>query len=109
MMNDENHLFYACQNANNQKDVGFIDSGCTNHMTRHSHVFTKIESSIKVPGRTGNGAMVKSEGKCTVSIQTKKGERQIKDVLYIPNLDQNLLSVPRMIENGYSIHFERHL
>ena len=80
MMNDENNLFYACQNANNQKDVRLIDSGCTNHMTRHFHVFTKLDSFNKVPVRMGNGAMVTSEGKATISIQTKKGQRQIKDI-----------------------------
>ena len=54
----------------------------------------------------GNGAMVTSKGKGTVFIQTKKSQRQIKDVCYVPNLDQNLLSVPQMMENGYSIHFQ---
>lgn len=54
----------------------------------------------------GNGVVVKSEGKCIVVVQTKKGTRMIKDVLYVPSLDQNLLSVPQMMENGYTIHFE---
>ena len=105
-MEDENKLFYACQNSTNQKDAWLVDSGCTNHMTKHSHIFTEIDSSIKVPVRMGNGEMVKSEGKGTITIQTKKGAKHIKDVLYVPNLDQNLLSVPQMMQNGYSIHFE---
>ena len=75
-------------------------------MTKHSHVFTKIDPSIKIPVRMGNGEMVKSEGKGIVAVKTKKGTYQINDVLYVPNLDQNLLSVPQMMQNGYSIHFE---
>lgn len=51
--------------------------------------------------------MVKSEGKGTVNVETKKGTCQITNVLYFPNLDQNLLSVPQMMRHGYSIHFER--
>ena len=54
----------------------------------------------------GNGVVVKSEGKGTVAVQTRKGTRMIRDVLYVPSLDQNLLSVPQMMENGYTIHFE---
>lgn len=107
IVDDENHLFYACQNANNQKDAWLIDSGCTNHMTKHSHVFTKIDPSIKIPVRMCNGEMVKSEGKGIVTVETRKGTYQINDVLYVPNLDQNLLSVPQMMQNGYSIHFEK--
>lgn len=54
----------------------------------------------------GNGVVVKSEGKGTVAVQTRKRTRMIRDVLYVPSLDQNLLSVPQMMENGYTIHFE---
>lgn len=90
----------------NKKNTWLIDSGCTNHMTKDSKYFTEMDSTIKVPVRMDNGAMVNSEGKGIVTIQTKKGTRQIKDVLYVPSLDQNLLSVPQMMQNGYSIYFE---
>lgn len=46
-MNDENKLFYACQNSTNQKDAWLIDSGYTNHMTKHFHIFTEIDSLLK--------------------------------------------------------------
>lgn len=103
---ENDQLFLASQVDPNQKDAWLIDSGCTNHMSKHSEVFTEIDSSIKVPVRMGNGVVVKSEGKGTVAVQTRKGTRMIKDVLYVPSLDQNLLSVPQMMENGYTIHFE---
>ena len=36
----------------------------------------------------------------------KKGTRFIKDVLLVPNLKENLLSIGQMMEKGYSFHFE---
>ena len=60
-------------------------------MTKHSYVFTEIDSSIKIPVRMvrmGNGEMVKFEGKGTIAME-KKRTCQINDVLYVPNLDQN--------------------
>ncbi|TXG56303.1 hypothetical protein EZV62_017616 [Acer yangbiense] len=54
----------------------------------------------------GNGALVEVKGKGTIAVETKKGRRFIKNVLLVPNLQQNLLIVGQMIQNGYSIHFE---
>ena len=47
-----------------------------------------------------------SKGKDTVVVETKKGMRFIKDVLLVPNLKENLLSIGQMMEKGYSFHFE---
>ena len=56
--------------------------------------------------RLGNGALVDVKGKGTIRVQTKKGSRFIRGVLYMPDLDQSLLSVGQLVENGYSLHFE---
>jgi hypothetical protein len=41
----------------------------------------------------GNGDIVQAKGKCTIDVSTNKGTKTITNVLYIPELDQNLLSV----------------
>ncbi|XP_021750179.1 uncharacterized protein LOC110715866 [Chenopodium quinoa] len=105
-VDEESYLFYANQSNTIKKNDWLIDSGCTNHMTKQFDIFTNIDKYVKIPIRMGNGSMVKSEGKGTVAVQTKQGTRFIKDVLYVPGLNQNLLSVPQMVQNGYSIHFK---
>nr|KYP56111.1 Retrovirus-related Pol polyprotein from transposon TNT 1-94 [Cajanus cajan] len=76
-------------------------------MAKDQSIFKDIDKSVKVKVRLGNGTMVESQGKNTVMVETKKGTRLIKDMLLVPNLKENLLSIGQMMENGYSLHFER--
>ncbi|TXG53497.1 hypothetical protein EZV62_022666 [Acer yangbiense] len=69
-------------------------------------IFCDIDTFNKSQVKLGNGALVEVKGKCTIAVETKKGRRFIKNVLLVPNLQQNLLSVGQMIQNGYSLHFE---
>ncbi|GAV68284.1 hypothetical protein CFOL_v3_11787 [Cephalotus follicularis] len=75
-------------------------------MAKNPTFFTQIDTTIKVPIHMRDGGSVQSEGKGTVAIQTKKGTRFINDVLYVLDLSQDLLSVPQMITNNYSLLFE---
>ncbi|XP_060960632.1 uncharacterized protein LOC133031207 [Cannabis sativa] len=104
--NDENNLFYVCQAATEEgKDTWYLDSGCSNHMTKNESIFCSLDRS-KTKVKSGNGDFMEAVGKGTIAIDTKKGKRYINDVLLVPNIDQNLLSVGQMIEKGYSLHFE---
>ena len=103
----EGNLLYACQNAlEKNDDVWFVDSGCSNHMTGDESIFVKLDNSSNSQVKMGNGAVVQAKGKGTIAVETKKGTRYISDVLLVPDLEQNLLSVGQMIEHGYVVHFE---
>ncbi|TXG64991.1 hypothetical protein EZV62_011985 [Acer yangbiense] len=78
-------------------------------MATKESIFTDLDLSIKTKVNMGNGDLVKSKGKGTVDVQTKKGTRFIKDVLLVPSLDQNLLSVGQMMQHGFSLHFKGNL
>ena len=75
-------------------------------MAKDRSIFKDIDNSVNVKVRMGNGTVVESQGKGTVIVKTKKGTRLINDVLLVPNLKENLLSIGQMMEKGYSIHFE---
>jgi len=83
-----------------------LDSGCNNHTAKYESIFKDIDDSVRVRVRHENGSVVESKGKGTVMVDTKKGTRFIKDVLLVPNLKENLLSICQMLEKGYIIHFE---
>ncbi|XP_074362600.1 uncharacterized protein LOC141702909 [Apium graveolens] len=82
-------VFYAnCQVTNEKSSTTWLlDSGCSNHMTGGSTIFTKIDKSITPEVKMGNGILVQARGK-------------------VPDLDQNLLIVGQLIENGYAAYFE---
>ncbi|XP_062089469.1 uncharacterized protein LOC133796003 [Humulus lupulus] len=103
--NDENNLFYVCQAASEEKDTWYLDSGCSNYMTKNESIFCSLDKS-KTKVKIGNGDFMEAVGKGTIVIDTKKGKRYINDVLLVPNINQNLLSVGQMVEKGYFLHFE---
>nr|KYP71345.1 Signal peptidase complex catalytic subunit SEC11C [Cajanus cajan] len=103
----ERHLFYASQDFNSEtSESWYLDSGCSNHMAKDASIFKDIDESVKVKVRMGNDTVVESKGKGTIMVETKKGTRLIIDVLLVPNLKENLLSIGQMMEKGYTLHFE---
>jgi hypothetical protein len=48
---------------------------------------------------------VKVEGKGAIEVETLSGTKTLKNVLYVPKINQNLVSVGQLIESGYSIFF----
>ena len=83
-----------------------IDSGCTNHMTFDKGLFKEMEKTKIGRVRIGNGNFIKVEGKGTISIESDSGTKTINDVLYVPEIDQNPLSVGQLIEKGFKVIFE---
>ncbi|KAF3618246.1 hypothetical protein FXO38_33544 [Capsicum annuum] len=89
----------------NDENIWFVDSGCTQHMTSKQEYFTKLESakgSVKLIDKT----TLEIVGKGTVAIEAPKGTKFIQDVLLVPDLDQNLLSVGQMLEKDYMLLFK---
>nr|KYP36812.1 hypothetical protein KK1_042050 [Cajanus cajan] len=84
----------------------YLDSGCSNHMAKDASIFKDIDESVKVIVQIGNDTVIESKGKGTVMVETKKGTRLITNVLLVPNLKENLLSIGQMMEKGYTLHFE---
>ncbi|KAF3666601.1 Long chain acyl-CoA synthetase 1 [Capsicum annuum] len=73
-------------------------------MTSKQEYFSKLEStkgSVKLADKT----KLEIVGKGTVTIKAPKGTKFIQDVLLVPDLDQNLLSVGQMLEQDYMLLF----
>ena len=75
-------------------------------MSKEEEMFFKLDRSVKTKVKLGSGQMVQVERKGSVAMNTKQGTKYIHDVLYIPCLIQNLLSVAQMLAHGYSLSFE---
>lgn len=86
----------------------YLDSGATCHMTNNRKLlknFKKLKDHVKV----ANDQQMEVEGIGTCCIALKVGNREEKvpvhDVLYVPDLSSNLLSVSKIAERGKRINF----
>jgi len=98
-------LTTSCVTTNESTKDWIIDSGCTNHMT-HRELFKELNKSNISKVRIGNGEQLAVKGTRTISIKIHSGIKLIFDVLYVPKITQNLLSVAQMLEKGYKVSFE---
>lgn len=63
--------------------------------------FGRVRAHWSKEGQNWNGGYITTKGKGTAVITTSLGLKTIPDVLYAPDIDQNLLSVGQLIEKGY--------
>ena len=90
--------------ASNLEDVWFVDSRASNHMTPHQEWF----QDLRVPDRPG---YVETGDDTTHPIWHvgnvpfgKEGEQTcIKNVLHVPTITKNLISVGQIVEQGMEV------
>ena len=88
-----------------------VDSGATSHMTISKKIFSEFDPSVKghvLLAEENTTSEVKGMGsgviKCIVDGQIR--EIPVQNVLYVPSLSSNLLSVKRLTKDGYSVNFQ---
>eukprot|EP00268_Persea_americana_P046834 TRINITY_DN4845_c0_g1_i1.p1 TRINITY_DN4845_c0_g1~~TRINITY_DN4845_c0_g1_i1.p1 ORF type:complete len:315 (+),score=41.54 TRINITY_DN4845_c0_g1_i1:771-1715(+) len=75
-------------------------------MTGLRNIFLSLDESVKMHVRLGDDKQVQVEGKGTIGVGTKSGKvKHIINVLYIPGLAHNLISIGQLIQRGYSVMF----
>ncbi|KAG8474282.1 hypothetical protein CXB51_033938 [Gossypium anomalum] len=75
-------------------------------MASDESLFKDLDRSYGSKIRIGNGELIEAKGRGSVLISTCPGNKVISDVLFVPNIDQNLLSVGQLVEKGYSLVFK---
>ncbi|GAV57823.1 hypothetical protein CFOL_v3_01359 [Cephalotus follicularis] len=96
----------SCFATSSSIEICLIDSGCTSHMTYDQELFRELDKAAISKVRIGNGAYLTVKGKGTVAIEGHTGLKLISNVLYVPEINQNLLSVGQLLEKGYRVLFE---
>ncbi|XP_016675363.1 uncharacterized protein [Gossypium hirsutum] len=88
--NHEEQVFdVSCLPSQRKGPNGWLlDSGCTNHMSPDATIFKTLDRSFKTKVKVGNGYKI------------------IKNVLLVPEIDRNLLSITQLLEKGYLVVFK---
>jgi len=83
-------------------NVWYLDSGALNHMTSHEEWF-KDTKELKTPGfvetRDDTTHLITQIGKVPLSMQDGQ-TKYLKDVLHVPTITKNLVSIGQMVEQG---------
>lgn len=74
-------------------------------MTSNIGLFSDLDESITSRITLGDGTVRGAHGKGTVKLNSL-GLNCIRNVLYVPDLNSNLLSVGQLLLDGYSLVFE---
>ncbi|KMQ86061.1 retrovirus-related pol polyprotein from transposon tnt 1-94 [Lasius niger] len=101
--------FATCEGQVNQEDW-YVDSGATSHMTNNKKFFQELkEINRSVMVANGQRLVAEGKGKGILKCVNKDGETtavMVKDVLYIPSIAENLLSVRRLAIKGLTVNFD---
>ncbi|KNZ58529.1 hypothetical protein VP01_1913g1, partial [Puccinia sorghi] len=83
-----------------------LDSGSSAHMTSNIDLFSSIDHSEKGTVRTSGTESLSIKGIGTIQISTSQGSLSLNNVLFVPKLSVNLLSVQSLVLDGYQVFFE---
>lgn len=107
----ESHLDY-CFNVkgSGNKSDWYIDSGATSHMSNDVKYFLNLENVNLDKIMVANGQFMKIKGKGDIVLKHEVAGtvRNLKftDALYVPELENNLLSVSKITKAGYNMVFD---
>ena len=101
---------FALRLAQNDKKKGpntfLIDSGATSHMFNTEKTFTKIKSSPIGKIKVANGHEINAFAKEDVKLELEGFELRCDKTLFVPEVKRNILSVARLVDEGYEIKFD---
>lgn len=100
----------SMKNASKKNEIIFcLDSGATDHLINDNSYFNKsceLKNPIKINVAKNNESCIATEiGNITIEL-CKQREGEIKNVLYIKDLRQNLLSVQKLTRAGVQVNFK---
>ncbi|KAG7582765.1 hypothetical protein ISN44_As08g023300 [Arabidopsis suecica] len=85
------------------EDIWMVYGLATIHMTPYAKYFTTLDRTHKTKVGLADGRVLKVEGKGDVKIKMKGGKtKTIKNVIFVPGLNRNVLSLSQMTSRGYS-------
>ena len=81
-----------------------IDSDATKHMTSNKHLFTRLDKQ-ETTVTVANGVKLRSPGRGDIVIKLDNRLVTMTNVLYVPELSCNLLSISALREKDIEVHF----
>lgn len=106
-------MFASAQYTGPQESTQWcLDSGATSHMCHDKKKFSDLNTDNKCDVHTATKRFVESGGTGDVELKVKLKDSKVNDIklkntLLVPRFRNNLLSVSRMTDNGYTVIFKK--
>ncbi|XP_014524339.1 uncharacterized protein LOC106780549 [Vigna radiata var. radiata] len=82
----------------------YLDTGCSNHVTRRKEWLVDLDSRKKSKIRFVDDSTMMAKGVGRVLLTCKNGETAYMDgVLFVPTMKSNLLSLGQLLEKAYTM------
>lgn len=101
---DEEKSLLATASVAKLQDCWLVDSGCSAHMCNNKDLFSELIDCNNVIS-IANDEKLECLGKGIIPIRNGNAVRKITNVLYVPKLSHNLLSVSCLIQKGFTVLF----
>ena len=86
--------------------VWYLDSGVSFHMTGDKELFSDLEEDLQMHIEMGDDGRYSATGIGTITFERELGNPfLLKDVMHVPGLKKNLVSVAMLEDRGYDIVF----
>lgn len=85
------------------KNVWFLDSGCSNHMCGDRSLFYELVERFKQMVTLGNHTKMRVVGKGNVRLYLEGVNYLVTEVFYVPELRNHLFSIGQLQEKGLSV------
>lgn len=89
----------------------YLDSGASNHICKDKACFRDLKPPLEQGVRVANGAQMKEKGRGKIQKQFLDEVGQVRkfelqDVLYVPDVKANFVSVSQITKRGLEVQFE---
>ena len=108
----EDRLFISALSMTTNRDsqTWYIDSGASQHFTHQKELFTEYEEIPTKKVFMGDDRTLDAIGQGTIQVNLNSTSQQhtltFKEVLYVPEIAKNLLSVSKATSEGLSFSFD---
>lgn len=92
--------------VNQETEEWLVDSGATKHMCKDKYSFVDMRPT-RTKVSTANNQQEPCPGIGDVKLSLPGGEIKASDVLYVPGLTSNLLSVSAMVDKDFEVRFKK--
>jgi hypothetical protein len=104
---EEDFCLVACMSSLATLSLWYVGSGASCHMTGHKEFFSSLqEGGMNLHIELGNDVCYETQGTGTVRFQREYGKSlHFSDVLYVPSLTKNLISISTLEDKGFEVTF----